>query len=104
MANRLIINTGPLITLARMSAFDVIARLPFEFHCPAEVEAEILEGAAHGHPVLFPAWLTIHHLSAPLSPLTTTALDSGEAAVIQLALEQRADYVWIDELKGRVQL
>ena len=84
-----------------MDAFDVVAKLPFEFVCPSEVETEILIGASHGHPVIFPSWLNVLSLSAPLSPLATAALDTGEAAVIQLALEQSIEYVCIDELKGR---
>jgi len=101
MTDRIVINTSPLIALARMNAIDVIANLPFEFVCPAEVEAEIFAGAAQGHPVIFPAWITVLSLRGPLSPLTTAALDNGEAAVLQLALEQEIGYVCIDELKGR---
>jgi predicted nucleic acid-binding protein len=69
-----------------MDAFDVVARLPFEFICPAEVEVEILAGATQGHAAVFPSWITVLSLRTPLSPLTITALDEGEAAVIQLAL------------------
>jgi predicted nucleic acid-binding protein len=101
MSDRIVFNTSPLIALARMDAFDVIAKLPFEFVCPAEVETEILIGASHGHPVIFPSWITVLFLTTPLSPLTITTLDEGEAAVIQLALEQSIEYVCIDEIKGR---
>jgi uncharacterized protein len=40
-------------------------------------------------------------LQAPLSPFASIALDDGEAAVIQLALEQQLNRVCIDETKGR---
>jgi predicted nucleic acid-binding protein len=40
-------------------------------------------------------------LNSELSPLTTATLDKGEAAVIQLALEQNITKVCIDDLKGR---
>jgi predicted nucleic acid-binding protein len=36
-----------------------------------------------------------------LDPLLQTVLDYGEASVIQLAREMKADYVLIDERKGR---
>lgn len=36
-----------------------------------------------------------------MSQLTSVALDSGEAAVIQLALERKIPRVCIDEWKGR---
>jgi len=48
-----------------------------------------------------PTWLRVEPLSSPLSPLILASLDSGEAAVIQLALEQNIVRVCLDELKGR---
>ncbi|MFN0084075.1 MAG: DUF3368 domain-containing protein [Blastocatellia bacterium] len=101
MNERLVINTGPLIALGRMQAFGVIEQLPFEFCCPPQVETELLNGAVLGHPVTRPAWVTVLPLEAPLTPFASIALDDGEAAVIQLALEQRLSRVCIDEMKGR---
>jgi len=40
-------------------------------------------------------------LQTKLSPVAIASLDIGEAAVIQLALEQNIETVCIDELKGR---
>ena len=48
MAERIVINTGPLIALARMDALDAIGQLPVEFVCPSEVRQELDEGAAQG--------------------------------------------------------
>ncbi len=101
MTERIVVNTSPLLSLTRMQAFDVVGRLPFEFICPAEVEAEILAGAKQGYETEIPAWLTVMPLKNPLSPLAAASLDAGEAAVIQLALEQKIEQVCIDELKGR---
>ncbi|SRR6266508_1765438 len=101
MSKRIAINTGPLIALGKMQALDVIAQLPYEFICPAQVEAEIIDGVALGYPVALPAWVNVLSLQTPLTPVTSLALDDGEAAVIQLALEQRLMRVCIDELKGR---
>jgi predicted nucleic acid-binding protein len=101
MAERIIINTGPLITLARMDALDVPAQLPYEFICPQEVQAELEAGVVAGHPVVNPSWLQTRPLQGALSRMVLSALDAGEAAVILLALEQRIPLVCIDEWKGR---
>jgi len=101
MIERIVTNTSPLLAIAKMQAFEVIGNLPFEFVCPSEVEAEILVGANQGYAVEIPAWLNVLSLNSALSPLAVAALDAGEAAVIQLALEQNIKLVCIDELKGR---
>ena len=95
------INTGPLIALARMDALDVIGHIPLKFICPAEVRDELDEGAAQGYPLIAPPWLTVVPLSSPLSPVSMAALDKGEGAVIQLAIEQGRLRVSIDEMQGR---
>ena len=101
MSNRLVINSGPLITLARAQLLDVVGKLPVEFVCPEEVHREILEGTAKGHPEALPSWVTPLSLSLPVHSVVLTNLDLGEAAVIQLALEKDIDWVCIDDLKGR---
>ncbi len=101
MSERIVINTSPLIALGKMQAFSVIEQLPYEFCCPPQVETELLNGMALGHPVTRPAWVTVLPLQAPLTPFASIALDDGEAAVIQLALEQQLNRVCIDETKGR---
>jgi predicted nucleic acid-binding protein len=101
MAERIVINTGPLIALARMDALDAIGQLPLEFICPVEVRDELDEGVVQGYPLIAPTWLIVVPLSASLSPVSVAALDKGEAAVIQLAIEQGRLRVSIDELQGR---
>ena len=101
MIEKIITNTSPLLAISKMQAFDIIGKLPFEFVCPAEVESEILAGAAKGYDITIPTWLKIESLQSNLSPLAVAALDVGEAAVIQLALEQNIQTVCIDEVKGR---
>jgi predicted nucleic acid-binding protein len=101
MSERIVINTDPLIALGKMQAFSVIEQWPYEFCCPQQVETELLNGVTLGHPVALPAWVTVMPLQAPLSPFASIALDDGEAAVIQLALEQQLNRVCIDETKGR---
>jgi predicted nucleic acid-binding protein len=98
---RLVINTGPLITLSRIACLDVVGQLPYQFICPEAVRLELDAGEASGYPRIDPAWLTVRGLSAPLPPVTLAALDVGEAAVIHLALELQVPEVAIDEWKGR---
>ena len=101
MTEKIVINTSPLLAFSKMQAFEIISQLPFEFICPAEVENEILIGAKQGYDVQIPDWLRLETLKFPLSSLAIASLDAGEAAVIQLALEQKIETVCIDELKGR---
>lgn len=79
----------------------MVGRLPFAFVSPQEVRDELDEGAVAGHPRIEPPWLEVRRLRAPLSPVVLSTLDHGEAAVIQLALENQIPLVCIDEWKGR---
>lgn len=101
MIEKIVVNTSPLLAFSKMQAFDVIGQLPFEFISPTEVENEILIGAKQGYDAQIPSWLKIENLKSPLSSLAIASLDVGEAAVIQLALEQNIETVCIDEIKGR---
>ncbi|MFH0823180.1 MAG: DUF3368 domain-containing protein [Pseudomonadota bacterium] len=101
MTDNIVINTGPLITLARIEALDLPGGLPFTFVCPEEVREELAQGEAAGYPRVEPGWLNVCSLREPISPVVLSALDRGEAAVIQLALERSIPMVCIDERKGR---
>lgn len=41
MADRIVVDTGPLIAVARAQAMHVLGALPFEFICPPQVRAEL---------------------------------------------------------------
>jgi predicted nucleic acid-binding protein len=101
MAERIVLDAGPIIALTRAGALDAIGRLPFEFVSPREVGGELDEGIRRGHPVIAAPWIRFEALTAPLTPLAPLELGPGEAAVIQLAIEQRIAVVAIDEQKGR---
>lgn len=101
MAERIVIDTGPLVALARTSVLDVIGTLPLAFVCPSEVRTELDEGAKAGHVTVDVPWLQVVSLAAPIDPVSRAALDAGEAAVIQLAIEQAIPIVCIDDRKGR---
>lgn len=101
MAEPIVVNTGPLVSFARIGCLDLIGRLPYEFLSPAEVWQELDEGRAASHPWSAPAWLKKKPLVKPPSPALLAGLDLGEAAVIQLALDLGIRTVAIDEWKGR---
>ena len=75
MAERIVINTGPLITLTRMDALDVPGQLSYEFICPREVQAELEAGVVAGHPVVNPSWLQLCPLQGAMSHMVLLALD-----------------------------
>jgi len=100
-APELVVNTGPLIALGKIGAFDLIKQLPIRFSMPRQVADEIEAGARLGHPVVVPSWVAIHNLSGVVLPLGQHVLDLGESAVIQLAIEREILDVCIDEWRGR---
>ena len=101
MDDRLVINRGPLIILDRIKALDVAGQLPYHFLCPQEVRAELDQGEILGHRKIAPPWVAVYPLRGAISPMILSSLDIGEAAVIQLALEEGIVTVCIDEWKGR---
>lgn len=97
----IVIDTGPLITLGRAGALETIQQLPLHFLAPQEVAQEIETGVRAGHPVSMPSWVEVVTLSTAVSSLARQALDTGEAAVIQLARERGLQDVCSDEWRGR---
>jgi predicted nucleic acid-binding protein len=60
-------------------------------------------GALAGYPVVVPPWVTVHDLAGTIVPLAQHVLDSGEAAVIQLAIERGISDVCIDSSSSILQ-
>ncbi len=97
-------NTGPLIGLAIIGHLDILDKIFDEVSVPETVNYEMLEGGSMNTGVASyrnSPWIQVRQLSDPLDPLLGNVLDAGEAAVIQLARECEADFVLIDERKGR---
>jgi len=104
MNGRIVSNTGPLIALAMINQLDILRILFSEVIIPGAVHYEILEGGAVSRGVASyqnASWIQVRELSNHLEPLLCTVLDMGEASVIQLCQECKADMVLIDERKGR---
>lgn len=101
MNNKIVINTGPLIAFGKMKALELLEELPYQFILPVQVQSEILAGSHKGKTVSIPPWIRVVPLRSPLSQLSLASLDAGEAAVIELALQDNISDVCIDEIKGR---
>jgi predicted nucleic acid-binding protein len=103
--DRLVINTGPLIALvAGLGGLEILRELYDEVIVPTEVADEIaaLRTSQFLQPEFLRAtWLTRWPVPVTLSPWLRSALDPGEAAVIQLALDEGVSTVSIDEAAGR---
>jgi predicted nucleic acid-binding protein len=102
---RLVINTSPLLAcIAGCGSLAPLQGLYGELLVPSEVAKEIAVGGAHGFGVAeFNAatWLRRWPAAVEAMPLLRNALDAGEAAVIQLALDEGIATVCIDEPVGR---
>ena len=96
----LVSDTGPLIALSAIDSLHLLPLLYERVVIPHEVRKEL--NAAPQGIMRFPfaetaTWLEVQQVSTPIDPLLTTVLDAGEAAVIQLARQMRANAVLIDE-------
>ncbi len=104
MNGKMICNTGPLIAFSMIDRIDILRHLFKLIAVPEAVHKEILEGGitnvglANYRKI---KWIKVKTLSSPADPLLETSLDSGEAAVIELARELNANFVLIDERKAR---
>jgi len=102
---RIVINTGSTIALvAALGDLTILQSLYKQVLVPYEVCQEILVGGLSGFAVTeFTAatWLQKQQTSLNISPLLLNVLDQGEAAVIQLAINENIPTVCIDEVAGR---
>lgn len=104
MSRSLVSNTGPIIALALIERIDILQSLFAVVMISEDVHKELLEGGPSGRGILpyqKASWIKAHPITSPVDPLLMTVLDSGDASVIQLARETKADYVLIDERKAR---
>lgn len=101
----LVINTTPIISLiAATGSLELLPLLYSRVWVPFEVCREIQAGGADGFAITeFDRmnWLHKQNQAVSVSLLLQNSLDAGEAAVIQLALQQSIPLVAIDESVGR---
>jgi predicted nucleic acid-binding protein len=101
MVERIVVNTGPIVALSRAGVTGAVAQMPIEFISPMEIRREIDKGPPAGREAVDLTWVRFVLRTTPLSALAVSSLDDGEAAVIQLALDEQIPTVCIDERKGR---
>ncbi|MDP3878614.1 MAG: DUF3368 domain-containing protein [Methylobacter sp.] len=101
----LVINTTPIISLiAATGSLEMLPLLYRRVLVPVEVCREIEAGGADGFAITEferMTWLDKQSQPTPIPLLLKNSLDAGEAAVIQLALQQGITLVAIDETVGR---
>ena len=101
----LVINTTPILALiAAVGSLDMLPLLYGRVWVPWEVCQEVHAGGANDFAVSEFAkadWLHKQNQCVTPPSLLQNSLDSGEAAVIQLALQQNIPLVAIDETVGR---
>jgi len=59
MAERIVVDTGPLVAAARAGLLELLGRMPYEFVCPPEVREELENGIPLGHAVVSAGWLQV---------------------------------------------
>lgn len=103
-SGRIVINTSPTLALiAATGSLEWLGNLYREVIMPLEVLEEIRAGSEDRGIKMVLSSSVINRWSSPTTaiPFLQNALDVGEAAVIQLALEQGIPLVCIDETAGR---
>ena len=102
---RLVINTGPLIALvAALHDLAILENLYQEVLVPFEVCREMRARGCRAFAIQQfeeARWLTKKEQPLAIDSLLANSLDVGEAAVIQLALNEQVSTVAIDETVGR---
>jgi predicted nucleic acid-binding protein len=97
-------NASPLIVLAKVDLLSLMPKLFGRTFVPEAVIAEIEAGPADDpmpKAIRQSAWLIPVQLQPPLSPLSTWALDRGEAEVIEYARLNGALPVMLDDRRAR---
>jgi Predicted nucleic acid-binding protein, contains PIN domain len=105
----IVANTTPLIGLASIQRFDLLQKLFSELHIAQAVYDEaVVTGREEGgakHEVSTSTWIKTVSVQDRLAvQVLLDEMDLGEAETIVLASELRADWVLMDEKKGRRKL
>jgi len=104
MPGKMVCNAGPLVALSLINRLDLLRDLFAVVAVPEAVHREILVGGSENAGLSNynkVQWIKVLPISTRIDPLLVTSLDEGEAAVIALARELKADFTLIDERKAR---
>ncbi len=99
-----VVNTTPLISLALLDHITLLHQLYQEILIPDSVAVELKQGGVHAAGSTITeqnSWIRICTINSPEHTQLLVDLDTGEADVIELALERKANRVIIDEQMGR---
>ncbi|NES24640.1 MAG: DUF3368 domain-containing protein [Symploca sp. SIO3E6] len=103
--NKIVSNATPLIAFAKIGQLPLMQKIVGNLLIPEAVAQEVsaYSSTAPGAIILADeSWIQVESLQSQTQmQLLLPTLDRGEAAVIALALEQKASLVLIDELTGR---
>lgn len=103
--SEIVINTGPIISLvAATGNLDILQRLYQKVFVPLEVKNEIFKESSKkfaANEFSEAEFLINIPTTQVINPFLKNMLDDGEAAVIQLALNQGVETVCLDEKAGR---
>ena len=99
-------DTSPLNYLLQIGCESVLPTLYKRIIVPSAVLAELSDpdtpAIVSGWLLRLPSWIEVRGTSSPPDP-TLVALDPGEREAIQVAQEQRAALLLIDERRGRME-
>ena len=95
-------DTSPISNLLQVGEIDLLRQVFGKIVIPTEVFVEICRIESHKEFLIKQDWIKTATLSdTNLKNSLLNNLDSGEAEAIALAVELKADYLLIDEIKGR---
>ena len=102
-------NTTPLIGLSSINRFELLRQVFGTIHIPQEVYAEaVIRGREQGEAkreIPTANWIKVHQVENKLAVTRLSVdLDLGKAETIVLAQQLKADWVLMDERKGRPKL
>ena len=104
MIENVISNTGPIVALSVIDRLEILKKLFRTVTIPESVHFELLEGGSSNLGLINyrkADWIRVEKVNRSIDPLLVTALDAGEAEVIELARQTGIDLVLIDERKAR---
>lgn len=102
---KIVINTGPLVSLSKINRLPILKKFSRQTLAPKRVITEIMfkrDDISEAVDNATNDWLKIMSVKDKnLLNVLTKELDGGEAEVICLALEQKADWVILDDQDAR---
>ncbi len=107
---KVVSNSGPLMALGKIGQIQLLYPVYGAILIPSAVyEEAVLEGLARGEPDAVAIEMEFHRqhlqiIETDLTPaITALPLDRGEKHAIQLAMNEKADWVLLDDMQARTE-